>query len=421
MNLSRSSLLTLLVILNIINMIDRNLLSSFGPQITEELELSDSQFALLTGFGFVFFYVIMGLFMGSLADKVNRPRLIAAGLFLWSLLTVFSGMAKNFVQIGIARLFIGVGESALTPASMSLLSDVFPAEKRGKVAGIYYLGVPLGAGGSFLVAGILGPVIGWRNCFYLLGAIGIALSLLLVFIKEVPRGATEQADNQDSKSDKEKLLTKQIIKDVWHELKSSKTLMYTILGAVLLNVPLGAGQLAPIWLVRERGLDVAEITTLYGLLFLIFGTIGVLLGGVLSDWYQRNFNGGRSRFLAIFMLFITPLTVSYRYVSPDNPLFYIGMSAGFVSVLAYYGPVFSTVQNLTPARLRGSMTAVVLLAINIVGIGFGALMVGVLSDYLASIGFEQTLTIALVVGDAIAALAVVCFFLASRGVVKSAS
>ncbi|HAU03162.1 MAG TPA: MFS transporter, partial [Porticoccaceae bacterium] len=118
-------ILVFLMLLNILNMVDRNLIASFGPRIIEDLQLTDAQFGLLTGLVFVFFYAIMGLFMGALADRVHRPRLIAAGLILWSVLTAVSGAAKNFLQIGVSRLFIGVGESAMTPASMSIISDIF--------------------------------------------------------------------------------------------------------------------------------------------------------------------------------------------------------------------------------------------------------------------------------------------------------
>lgn len=103
-----TGLLVFLLVLNILNMVDRTLITSFGTSIIADLNLSDSQFGLLTGPVFVFFYSIMGLFMGALADRVHRPRLIAAGLVLWSVLTALSGMAKNFMQIGLSRMFIGV-------------------------------------------------------------------------------------------------------------------------------------------------------------------------------------------------------------------------------------------------------------------------------------------------------------------------
>ena len=187
-------LLLFLLLLNILNMVDRTLITSFGTAIINDLNLSDSQFGLLTGPIFVFFYSIMGLFMGALADRVHRPRLIAAGLMLWSLLTAVSGVAKNFAQIGIARLFIGIGESAMAPSAISMIADLFPKARRGTATGIYYLGVPLGAGGAFIVAGVLGPMIGWRNCFIVLGIFGIALALLLLLIKDPQRGGMEEDD-----------------------------------------------------------------------------------------------------------------------------------------------------------------------------------------------------------------------------------
>ena len=99
-----------------------------------------------------------------------------------------SGAAKNFVQLAIARMFIGVGESALTPSSMSMLADLYPQHKRGAVTGLYYLGVPLGAGASFVIAGVIGPMIGWRNCFYVLGGLGLLLTPLLLLTRDPKRG-----------------------------------------------------------------------------------------------------------------------------------------------------------------------------------------------------------------------------------------
>lgn len=117
-------ILFLLIVLNIINMVDRQFISSFGPLIADELNLSDTQFGLLTGSMFVTFYAVMGLFVDRLADVMQRPRLIAAGLLVWSALTAVSGAAVNFIQIGVALFFIGVGEACLTPAAISILSDL---------------------------------------------------------------------------------------------------------------------------------------------------------------------------------------------------------------------------------------------------------------------------------------------------------
>jgi MFS family permease len=180
-----------LILLNILNFVDRGLIGGFAPLITEDLGLTDTQIGLLSGLFFVLFYSLISIFMGSLADRFNRPLLMAGGLFLWSLLTAVSGMAGRFWHLAAARIFVGVGEATLTPAALSMLSDKFPPEKRAFAAGMYYMGIPLGSGLSLVVAGTLGPAIGWRNCFYLLGGIGIAMSFVLLFVKNPPRGAME--------------------------------------------------------------------------------------------------------------------------------------------------------------------------------------------------------------------------------------
>ena len=121
--------LAFLTLLNVMNFVDRQLLASFANFIVPDLGLSNTQFGLLTGFAFIVFYAAMGLFMGALADRVHRPRLVAAGLALWSLLTAASGAARGFATLAIPRMLIGVGESVLTPTSMSMLADRFPPSR----------------------------------------------------------------------------------------------------------------------------------------------------------------------------------------------------------------------------------------------------------------------------------------------------
>jgi len=417
------TILIFLMLLNILNMVDRSLIASFGPQISRDLNLTDSQFGLLTGLIFVFFYVLMGLFMGALADRVNRPRLIAAGLILWSVLTAVSGAAKNFFQIGIARLFIGIGESTMTPASMSMLSDLFPAEKRGSATGLYYLGIPLGAGGSFLVAGILGPMIGWRNCFYLLGGIGVLLSVGLLIMSDPKRGAMEPAVEGNTVAEStvegipraaEKTMHwRESVAAVGETLKTNRALLWTMIGAIFLHIPLGAGQFSMLWLESERGFDGAEIATIYGIVYVVFGTAGTFFGGVLSDWYQARFKGGRLRFLALLMITIAPLTVGYRFASPESPIFYLGMCMALFSVSSFYGPAFSTVQDLTPPRLRGVMTAVLLVACNLLGLGLGAYMTGLFVEMFRAMDVATPYTSGLLVGDVIGFLTIPSFLYAA--------
>ena len=143
--------LMFLTLLNVMNFVDRQLLASFANWIVPDLGLTNTQFGWLTGMIFIVFYSVAGLAMGVLADRVNRTRLIAVGLALWSALTAISGMAKGFVSLAIPRLFIGVGESIMTPTSMSLLADRFPSSRLGFASGVYYMGVPIGVATSLFV------------------------------------------------------------------------------------------------------------------------------------------------------------------------------------------------------------------------------------------------------------------------------
>lgn len=392
-------------------MVDRNLLSAFAPQISADLELSDTQFGLLTGLLFVTFYSVMGLFMGSLADRFNRPRLMAFGIALWSIMTAYTGMARNFLQVALARMMIGVGESTLTPAAMSMLSDIFPPAKRGFASGIYYLGVPLGAGASYVVASVLGPQIGWRNCFFVLGAIGVVLALVLLFFRDPPRGGQdEQLSNADAI---EVTRLRDSLSLMIRAMRERPALAFAMLGAIFFHIPIGAGQFAILWLVRERGFTETEITGVYGLLFIVVGTLGSILGGVLSDWYNARYKGGRARFLAFMLLAIAPFIAAYRWSAPDSPLFWLGMGSGFLMLVVFYGPTFSTVQDLSPPKLRGVMTAFLLLSCNLLGLGFGAVLTGVLSDSLSANGVSNPLTWSLITTDVLSMFAMPCFFMAS--------
>jgi MFS family permease len=157
------SFLGFMVVLNILNILDRQLLPTFANEIIEELQLSNGEFGLLTGIMFTLMYGILSPFMGVIADTTHRPRFAAFGLALWSALTAASGAARSFVGLAIPRVLIGVGESTLTPTALSMISSRFPVTRLGLATGIYYAGVPLGAGAAYLVASQLAPIIGWRN------------------------------------------------------------------------------------------------------------------------------------------------------------------------------------------------------------------------------------------------------------------
>jgi MFS family permease len=176
--------LGVLLFINVIAYIDRSLLISFAPAITGELGLSDTQFGFLSGAVWVLSFGFMALFLGSLADRFGRPRIIAAGIFVWSLCTAASGFAENFTQMTVARFFVATGEAALVPAATALLSELFDARHRSTANGIFFIGLPLGLGLAFVISGTVGATIGWRHTYHALGALGLVIAVALTFIHE---------------------------------------------------------------------------------------------------------------------------------------------------------------------------------------------------------------------------------------------
>ena len=381
-NHSNYIFLAFLILLNVMNFVDRQLLASFANFIIPDLGLTNTQFGILTGFGFLFFYSIMGLFMGFLADKFDRPKLIAFGVALWSLLTSFSGLAKNFVGLLIPRMFIGVGESILTPTSLSILGDRFPKERMGFVSGAYYLGIPIGAGLSLIFAGYLGPVIGWRMCFYILGGFGVILAAIMFFVKDTPRKANTENDNV------QKAELKTVAKELFAALKKSPALTLCIYGGVVFHFVLGAAVYDQVWYVQERGFERAEIAQYTGYIIVVFGIIGNLIGGIGSDWFTNKYKLGRPMFLFWFMIFLLPINIAGRLVMPDNIIFWISLMMGAMQLGAMYGPTFSTVQELAPSHLRATVIAFFILNLNMIGMFLGTTGAGIIIDLLIANNIE---------------------------------
>jgi MFS transporter, Spinster family, sphingosine-1-phosphate transporter len=367
-------LLTLLTAINVLNFVDRQLLSSFANFIKPDLGLTDTQFGLLTGLFFIIFYAVAGLFMGVLADRMNRSRLIAGAIVLWSLLTAASGAAKGFASMAVPRALIGIGESALTPTALSLLADKVPQERLGLAAGLYYMGVPIGAGASLLIAGLLGPTLGWRNCFYLLGIAGLVLAAAMLLFPDAR--IPQSREVRPSFGDQMRALS--------GALKQSPALALTMIGGVSIHFAVGAAAFDQLWFVQERGFERAEIATIAGIITVCGGVAGNIFGGLVGDWWQKNFNSGRPMLLFWMMLLLGPFAILFRIVPPESPLIYIGLGVGIFQLSAFYGPAMSTIQELSPPAARATITAFYILCANAIGLGVGISVTGILVSPIAS-------------------------------------
>lgn len=402
-------LLFFLTLLNLLNFVDRQLIASFANFIVPDLGLTDTQYGFLTTVPFIVFYSIAGLFMGVLADMVNRPKLIAFGVVLWSIFTALTGAAKGFISMALPRMFIGIGESILTPTSMSLLSDSFPSKKMGFAAGFYYMGVPIGVGVSLLIAGYLGESLGWRNCFYLLGLLGLVLGLCALLFKDRNRKSNVSGNEKPTLS---KESTLNIIKTLIKALKASSALRFTIIAGVFYHIILGASGFEQLWLVQERGFERSQIAQLVGWIGVFAGLSGNLIGGLLSDWWQENTSQGRPMFLFWLALLTLPVGIFYRFVEPGSVIFWSGIIIGYFQLGCFFGPTFSTVQELVPENIKATVVSFYILSLNLIGLTIGSLGGGFCADLLRSSGYSEPYTIMLVIFSIISIVSIPCYYLA---------
>ena len=409
--------LMFLTLLNVMNFVDRQLLASFANWIVPDLGLTNTQFGLLTGLIFIFFYSVAGVFMGVLADRVNRSRLIAAGLALWSALTALSGMAKGFVSLAIPRLFIGVGESIMTPTAMSLLADRFPSSRLGFASGVYYMGVPIGVAMSLFVVAYLEPLLGWRGCFYALGGLGLVLAAIMFFMKETPRRHEVEAQKRQAETEAaaiERPSVKEMLAILVAAFKRSPALLMTVLGGVAFHFVLGAATFEQLWFVQERGFDRTEIAELSGWLAFAGGIAGNLFGGAGGDMFLRRTGMGRPMFLFWIMLILTPISLYYRVVEPTSMFFLFGIFIGYFQLGCFYGPTFATVQELVPPQIRGTVVAFYILSLNFFGLGLGVTGGGIFVDWMIAENIAEPYTVTLLVFTALSLIAIPLFYFAGR-------
>ena len=414
MNSTKSySILGFLTVLNILNFIDRQLLTSFSNFIVPELELTNTQYGILSGLAFIVFYSVMGVIMGVVADRVHRPKFMAFGVALWSVLTAASGMAKNFWMLFFPRIFIGVGESILTPTSLSYLSEHFHRRNLGFVAGFYYLAVPFGVTLSFYIAGFLGPLWGWRNCFYALGLLGLVLAALMLLFKETPK--REKAIKNLPIRD---VLTKKTFIESTHELrrtvKGSYALRMTIYGGIAANFILGALAFDQLWMVNDKGFDRAEILIITGTIGLPGGILGILFGGIGSDYYTKVTGHGRQMFLFWCLLFFTPFVLFYRLTDDTGTLFFSIMFLGFFQWGCLYGPIKSSILELSPEKNKALVFAYYLFLTNLIGIGLSTTTAGIMIDTLIANNIEKPYSITLLTFQLLSAICLPAFYLAGK-------
>ncbi|MBV9071099.1 MAG: MFS transporter [Acidobacteria bacterium] len=396
-------LLTFLTALNILNFVDRMLIASLAPLLIKDLGLTRAQIGLLAGFGFVFFYTFVGLFLGVAADRFKRFPLIGIGLALWSAMTALSGFARSFLQLALPRIFVGVGEATLTPAALSMLGDAFPRRRLGLAIGVYYAGIPLGLAVALISSSFIAPRFGWRVAFFALGIIGLLATVLLFVLREpARRKAAVTASLPEARPS-----VRELLRDLGRALIDRPALAFALAGGSLLCYGSGAALHGVTWLVEERGFRYADAAFRSGVVAVFAGFLGNLAGGAFSDFCAKRFAAGRLWSLAIMTAFFTIPAWLFYSVVPGGPVFYICWFFTSAGTTAWFGPLFSTFQELSPVRARSTMVAFALLVLNLLGVGPGPLITGMIGD-------RSGLSFGLLVSLVVTAMAMVPFFLAAQ-------
>lgn len=368
----RKYALFILMIVYAFNFIDRQILNILQTPIKEELGISDFALGLLTGTSFTLVYVFVGIFVARIADATSRKTVVTASLAIWSGFTALSGLAMNYWQLLTYRLGVAFGEAGGSPPSHAMLSDLYEEEKRGRALAIYSAGVYIGTMTGYVAGGWLSEEFHWRTAFFVVGLPGVLLAVLMWFtIREPVRGLS------GIRPPKAKLKFTEAFSKLW-SLKSFR--YYSIATGAGTFVTYGVGNWMVPYLERSHGWERTEIGLTYGITAGIFGAAGTIGGGYLADRFGRT---DRRWFLWVPMigkLASGPFFI-FGLLAPNGWLALTGYALGLICASIYLGPSIAITHHLVPASMRAMSSAVLFFILNAIGLGFGPMLVGILSDH----------------------------------------
>ncbi len=404
----RNYTLFMLMMVYLLSFLDRQIISILAEDIKGDLQLSDTQLGLLTGFAFAVFYAGLGVPVARLAEKKDRINIISICVAIWSLMTAMGGYAANFFQLALARAGVGVGEAGSVAPAHSIIADTFPLEKRSRAMAIFQLGVPLGILSGFYLGGTFSESIGWRNTLFLAGGVGVILALFVRVTLKDPRGSFN-VPPVNSKGGAASTFKEDAI-----ELLSSPAYLYLCLAATFVSA---AGYaivgFLPAYLIRTFGIPVGEVGMYLAMIIGIGGGVGLFAGGIVADYLAQNNKNMPLWVCVVTTALVAPLfTVAILFGTEKTIFLYLVFP--FILNLAWMGPNWAMVQGMAPKHARATASAIVLLSINLFGLGVGPLLIGLASDMFSGMGVKNSLQIALLFAPVMFILATVFYWLALR-------
>ncbi len=409
----------------IFSFIDRMILSLLVEPMKRDLVLTDTQFSLLQGFAFAVLYTTAGLPLGRLLDRTKRVRVAAYGVGFWSLMTAVCGMVGNFWQLFLARVGVGVGEATLSPAAYSIFADSFEPRRLGLVLGIYNVGASVGAGLAMIIGGyvvhavstvdpvvlpLIGQIHAWQLTFLIVGPPGIIVAFFVARLREPERQGVASGSVLES------IPLSEVLAFVKRH-RRSLTLHHLGVGLTSMSA-FGALSWTPALLSRVHQWPSDRIGLMLGIAIIIGGVLGFVGGGWLGDKLSRRGGFiGRLRVGVLVALLGLPATIIFSW--HPNP--YITIALVGVIYMCAAGSLPSAVavlNQLAPNQMRGQLSALFIFSVNIVGLGFGATLVALASDYIFSgaTGLRYALALTTPIGYVLSAL---CFRLSYKSFERS--
>jgi len=370
----RNYALGLLVVVYVFNFIDRSILGILVEPIKQDLGVSDTMMGFLGGIAFATFYTFLGIPIARMADKGSRRNVLSTCLALWSAATALCGLAQSFAALLAARIGVAVGEAGGSPPSHSMISDMFPPERRATALAIYALGIPIGTMLGNLGGGWINEAFDWRTAFFIVGLPGLMLALIVRFtLKEPPRGAAEGVEiaNGDAPP----------VGEVFKYLWARRSFRFMAIGGSLhAFVGYGVGYWIPAMFNRSHGLSTGDIGT--ALFYLGFASVaGTFLGGYLADRLGKRDKRWYLWLPGLATMISVPFS-AFVYIH-DSPYTALWVLAVPYFLGAYYlGPTFSLTQGMVGLRMRALASSILLFILNIIGLGLGPQFTGIASDVL---------------------------------------
>ncbi|GAB3114433.1 MFS transporter [Aestuariicella hydrocarbonica] len=405
----RNFVLALLVLVYVFNFIDRQLMTILLEPIKAEFGASDTAMGFLTGFAFALFYATLGLPIARLADRWSRRNVLSISVILWSVMTSLCAGASGFLQMALLRVGVGVGEAGGTPPSQSLIADYFPPHQRSTAMGIHSTGSQIGVLLGMFGGAVIADQLGWRMAFIIFGVPGVVIGLLVALLIKEP---------VKPKPPQESLL--QSMRQLWALpafMQLSLATAFTALSGY------GLGTWFPSFLIRVHGVSLVEAGLILGLAGTFAGLAGAITGGLLCDrlcqrdtrWQLRlpAIGAGLSLiFMALFLLWPSQqFWLIQDFHLPVAVVFFV--FGGFFSAF-WLGPTYAAVQTLSPSHLRTQASAMLMLLLNLIGMGLGPVLIGTLSDIFTPTLGEQAIRYAMLVSLAAVAIGSLLYWRAAQ-------